>query len=81
MLHEMVTAKGKKRHGPKKELHHLEIHAHPEGTPDSPRWIVLHNFGPEHEPGQHEFNDPEEMLSHVRKHSGTDQPEAEEGGE
>jgi hypothetical protein len=67
-----VEAVGRKQSGKEKELHHLEIHGHEDATPESPRWIVLHNFGPEHEPQGHEFTNHEQMIEHVRQHSAAD---------
>ncbi len=73
-----VEARGHRR-TPKRELHHLEIHAHPDGTPQEPRWLVVHDFGSDHEPDVHDFTDHEEMLAHVRTHSSTEPVEEDRG--
>ncbi len=80
-LHSLVEVRGKKRARMKKELHHIEIHGHVDATKDSPAWIVRHDFGEEHEPRDHEFFDHDEMLDHVRQHTGTEPviEEEEEG--
>jgi hypothetical protein len=67
-----------------KNLHHLRIYGHVDGTPDSPRWIVEHH-GSENEgnPAEHEFDNGQEMLAHVAEHasvpSEAEMP-AEDGG-
>jgi hypothetical protein len=61
-----VEAKGKK-HKPKRELHHLKVLAHPDGTPESPRWVIEHHAEETDspDPEKHEFTDGHEMLAHV----------------
>lgn len=53
-----------------KELDHLEVHAHPDGTPDAPAWIVSHVHTGEPEPEMHEFHDVAGFLDHIAEHSG-----------
>jgi hypothetical protein len=62
-----VVAVGKSRdRGREKELHHLEVHAHPDASHESPAWIVEHHHvSPQHPVEEHEFNDHEQMLNHV----------------
>ena len=53
-----------------KNLHHLRIYGHADGTPDSPKWIVQHH-GSENDkkPVEHEFDDGNKMLAHVAEHA------------
>jgi hypothetical protein len=63
-----------------RELDHLRVKAHPDGTPESPRWIVEH-FASEHDknPQVYEFDDGHEMLAHVAEHACVPEPSDEEG--
>jgi len=60
-------------------LHHLRVHAHPDGSPESPRWIVAHHSGENSEPSaEHEFDSGHEMLAHIANHASVPE-ESEEG--
>ena len=53
-----------------KNLHHLRIYGHADGTPESPKWIVQHHSSEnDREPAQHEFDAGHEMLAHVAEHA------------
>ncbi len=78
MHHGYVEARSSgKRHKP--ELDHIRIHAHPEGTPDNPAWIVVHNHdGADHET-EYPFSDHGEMMQHIHDHTHPDVQVEEEG--
>jgi hypothetical protein len=61
-----------------RELEHLRILAHPEATQKEPAWLVEHHFAsPAHKPEAHEFSNHDEMIEHVRTHSGVEPVEGE----
>ncbi len=63
----------------KEGLHHLRIHAHPHGTPDKPKWLVLHHASEDDaNPEGYEFDSGAEMLGHVAEHSGVSMPDSGE---
>jgi hypothetical protein len=77
-MHQEFEARSPKHRQPKKELHHIEIHAHPDGTAQVPAWVVLHHFGPEHDEDLHAFDNHEAMLDHVRMHTAAGSTGGEE---
>jgi hypothetical protein len=59
-----------------KNLHHLRIHGHPDGTPESPKWIVEHHSSEnDSSPVEHEFDNGHDMLAHVAEHSAVSEDE------
>lgn len=59
-----------------KELHHLRLLAHPDGTSDHRRWIVEHHTSEnDAEPAAFEFDNGKEMLAHVAEHAGAKEGE------
>jgi hypothetical protein len=54
-----------------KDLHHLRLLAHPDGTPDSPKWIIEHHTSEnDSDPAAFEFSNGKEMLGHIAEHAG-----------
>ena len=78
--HEAKGASLKKLREKKREenLHHLSVHGHPDGTPDSPKWIVAHHLSEEdRNPVEHEFDNGTDMLRHVAEHASVPEEEGE----
>ena len=65
----------------RQELDHIRVHAHEDGTPENPKWVIAHHNEPDGEPAeQFEFSDGGEMLAHVAKHAhvpAADEPEVQ----
>ena len=62
-----------------RELEHLRVYGGPEASKEKPSWLVEHHFAsPAHEPETHEFSDHNEMIEHVRTHSGVEPVEEAE---
>lgn len=62
------------------DLHHIRIHGHEDGTPESPRWVVSHHVSDnDPKPTEFVFEDGHEMLAHIAEHASV--PEPEEGPE
>jgi len=53
-----------------KNLHHIRVYGHVEGTPESPKWMVQHHDSEnDKKPVEHEFHNGHEMLAHIGKYS------------
>lgn len=65
-----VEARGRKAIGPKKELEHVRIYGHPDGTPENPAWVVEHHNVGGGDPDAYEFDDAHELAAHVLNHIG-----------
>jgi hypothetical protein len=65
-----VEARGKGKD--KRDLHHIKIFAHADGTSESPKWILEHHYSAEGSPGprrdEYEFEHGGEMLEHLVQH-------------
>ncbi len=68
--------KGEDQDGP----HHLGIYAHPDATPESPRWVVCsYKTETDQTPDETEFTDGHEMLAHIAEVAAVPNDSDEEG--
>jgi hypothetical protein len=50
-------------------LHHLEVHADEDGTPDKPVWVVSHHFGRGIPTEEHKISSGDALLDHIAEHA------------
>jgi hypothetical protein len=54
-----------------KNVHHLRVFGHADGTPESPKWVIEHHRSEDDSsPAVHEFDQGHEMLAHIAEHAG-----------
>jgi|SRR6516225_2742765 hypothetical protein len=51
------------------DLDYMSLHAHPDGKPGSPKWVVLHHGSDGTEPREFVFENGRELLDHLREHA------------
>jgi hypothetical protein len=72
-MSKLIIAVGTKHRPRKKELEHLRIYGGDGATHENPSWTVQHHFtSSKHEPEAHDFTDHEQMLDHVKEHTGVE---------
>lgn len=76
--------KAMRDHERSRNVHHLRIHAAEGASPESKAWLVSHHYGADEKgiddakPDSYRFDDAEEALQHIAKHSAmTDGEEGE----
>ena len=62
----------------KAALHHIELFASPQATPEKPMWLVEHHASQrDRNPETHEFDDGHEMLRHIADAAAVPEPKDE----
>src|SRR5215469_14135646 len=61
-----VSLKNQREKERQADLDHIRIAGHPDGTPESPRWVVSHHASADdRKPQEFVFDDGHEMLAHI----------------